>query len=186
MGATHDLQGNNGMSRNTDVAGGKISGWTARITRTARPGRGLLAALLATGIASTSMMAFAHPPGGSDAHHGAGTHASYEQLNVAHLQEIVQHLMNEASPEQKQKMIAIANSAEPELLAMDKLANAARLQKIDLLLQDNVDRVALEQARVDELQAANELATRIDRVLVELAQAMTPEQRAKLKAHVHS
>lgn len=174
------------MSNKTDVESENNAARTAPITRTRRAGRRLLAGLLAVGMATAGMLAVAHP-GGSDAQHGAETHGGgYRQINVVHLRELVHHLMAEASPDQKQKMAAIAHSAEQELLAMDKLANEARLQKIELLLQDEVDRAALEQARVDELQAANELATRIDRVLVDLARAMTPDQRAKLREHVRS
>jgi Spy/CpxP family protein refolding chaperone len=185
MVAAHESSGES-MSKNTDLANEKVAASAARTTRTSRLGRGLLVGMLAAGIATASMMAVAHPPGGNGSHHDAGANGGYAQFNVAHLQEIEQHLTSEASPDQKQKMIAIAHSAEPELAALEKLASEARLRKLDLLLQDNIDRAALEQARVDELQAADELATRIDRVLVDLAQAMTPDQRAKLRAHVHS
>lgn len=143
----------------------------------------LLAGLLAAGIATASVMAFAH--GAGDKHHGASVHGSgYEQIDLAHLRVLVHHVMTDVSPEQKAKIIAIAHSAEPELVAMDKLAKDAHRQKVALLLQDKIDPGAFEQARRDELQAANELSTRIDRVLADLVQIMTVEQRAKLREDV--
>jgi Spy/CpxP family protein refolding chaperone len=156
-------------------------------TRSRRSAPRLVAALLAAGIATISAMAMAHNGGHGDTQHGAGGHGGgYEQMDVAHLRVLVHHLMDEASPDQKSKLIAIAHSAEQELMALEKLASEAHRQKVELLLQDKLDRGALEQARRDEMQAANELSTRIDRVLVDLAQVITPEQRIKLREHARA
>lgn len=175
------------MSDQQTAKCGKIQVGAAPATRSRRWAPRLAALLFAAGIATVSVMAFAHGNGGSDAKHGAGGHGGgYEQFDVAHLRVLVHHLMSEASPDQKSKFVAIAHSAEQELLAMERLAREAHRQKVELLLQDKLDLGALEQARRDELQAANALATRIDRVLADLAQVMTPEQRAKMREHARA
>jgi Spy/CpxP family protein refolding chaperone len=175
------------MSEHKNAENGKTQVGAAPITRSRRTAPRLLAALFAAGIATASMMVFAHGAGDNDAHNGAGTHGGgYEQMDVAHLRVLVHHLMSEASPDQKSKFIAIAHSAEQELVAMEKLASEAHRQKVELLLQDKLDRGALEQARRDEMQAANELSTRIDRVLADLAQVMTPEQRTQMREHARA
>jgi len=156
-------------------------------TRSRRSAPRLVAALLAAGIATVSVMALAHSGGSGNSPHGAGGQGGgYEQMDVAHLRVLVHHLMDEASPEQKTKLIAIAHAAEQELMALEKLASEAHRQKVELLLQDKLDRGALEQARRDEMQAANQLSTRIDRVLADLAQVITPEQRAQLREHARA
>jgi len=173
-------KGTKRMSEIKDAGNGKDQAGNRTPMRSRRLASRLIGALLVAGIATASAAAFAHAGGASDAQHGAG---GYEQMGVAHLRVLVHHLMSESTPEQKTKLVAIAHAAEQELIAMDRLANEAHLQKVELLLQDKLDRGALEQARRDEMQAANELSTRIDRVLVDLAQVLTPDQRAKLREH---
>src|SRR4249919_1307112 len=105
--------------------------------------RWLFAAVLATSLAAVSVVGYA---AGGDAHHGAGMHGdAYAQINVAHLHAIAHQIMDGAPAEQKAKFDALAAVAKPELESLDEQARAAHRETVELLLQDNVDRVAIEQ-----------------------------------------
>lgn len=158
------------MSGKNNAADGRIAG-VASSTRARGHGRWLFAAMFATGLASVSMIAFADDVGSGDAHQGAGTHAgTYVQVDVAHLKAIVHDLMAQASPEQKEKIVAIAHAAKQDLDSMTEQAMTARRQKFGLLLQDTFDRPALERAQASERQAADQISKRIDHVLADLAE----------------
>jgi len=155
-----------------------------------RQRRRLLAAAMATSFAAVSIIAYASGSAGLAAHHDGGSHTAgmhegrYAEIDLAHLHGLVHHLMDRGTAEQKARIIAVVQAAEPELDALNQQAMAARRQKIELLLQDEVDRGALERARANELQVAGQLSGRIDLVLSDLVALMTPEQRAQLRAHV--
>jgi len=147
--------------------------------------RRLLAVLLATGLAAVSIVGYAAGAADSDPHHGTGMHGiTYSQMDLAHLHVLGHHVLDSASPEQKAKIMALADAVKPELEDLNEQAIDAHREKVELLLQDNIDPVALEQARVKEQQLADELSKKIDEALVDLVKLMTPEQRAQLKAHV--
>ena len=170
------------MNGNNDKGNGQAMIATESGSSRKRKGRRLLAALLATSLAAVSMIGYAS---GHDAHDGRGMHGdAYTQVNVTHLHAIVEHVMDRASPEQKTKIDVLVAAAKPELQSLDAQAMAAHRQTVELLLQDNVDRAAVEQAQASEIQAADQLAKRINQALADLAELMTPEQRAQLRAHV--
>lgn len=170
------------MSGNNDKGNAQAMIATESGSSHKRKGRRLLAALLATSLAAVSMIGYAS---GHDAHDGTGMHGdAYTQVNVTHLHAIVQHVMDRASPEQQTKIDVLVAAAKPELQSLDAQAMAAHRQTVELLLQDNVDRAAVEQAQTSEIQAADQLAKRINQALADLAELMTPEQRAQLRAHV--
>lgn len=149
-----------------------------------RIGPRLLAVVLAMGLATASMATCATQVEGTDAHGTGKSGGSYYQIDVAHLRVLVHHVLAKASPEQKEKVVAIARSAEHDLNAMDQAAVAAGRQKFNLLLQDTVNHVAFRQAQINEMQAAAQLSKTIDRVLTEVLEIMTPEQRAALREEV--
>jgi Spy/CpxP family protein refolding chaperone len=134
----------------------------------------LLTGLLATGLVG---VASAHP----ERQVPSGT---YAPMDLPHLHAVYEHLMATVSPEQAASMAAIGKAAHADLQALNQQALAAHRRKVDLLLQDRLDRVALDRARADEIEAADRLAQRIDGLLLNLAELMTPEQRAQLRNHV--
>jgi periplasmic protein CpxP/Spy len=149
-----------------------------------RTNRPLLAVMLATGMAAVTLVGFASGATGMDAHHGQGHHGNaYAQIDLEHLHAIVAHISERASPDQKAKIEALAAASREELMALNEQAVAAHRQKVELLLQDRIDANAFERARLDEMQAADRLAQRIDEALVDLAEILTPEQRAQFRAH---
>ncbi len=155
--------------------------------RGARTHRRLWAAALAVGLAAVSVIGYAAGDSGIDRHHGAALHGdSYSQINVTHLHAIVQHLSERATPEQKARIEALVAAAKPELVSLDRQAVDAHREMVDALLQDKLDPAAVAQAQAREIAANDLLATRIDQALADLAEVMTPEQRAQLRAHVRA
>ena len=172
------------MSTEYDAVNGSKPAITAASSPTPWKRR-LMTVLLATSFAAISAIAYAAGATGADTHHGTGMHGvTYSQMDLAHLHVLGHHVLDNASPEQKTKIMALADTVKPELETLNEQAIDARREKVELLLQDNIDPIALERARVKEQQLANELSRKIDAALVELVKLMTPEQRAKLKAHV--
>lgn len=141
-------------------------------------------ALLAAGLLSASMIGIAagHDPG--TLHQGAGTYMPNSPLDDAHLRHIVHYLFDRSSTAQKTQIANIAHAAKADLLALEQRATQARGRRIQLLLQDTLDRGALERTRVEEIQVTDQRSQRVDRLLIDLAEVLTPQQRAQLNAHV--
>lgn len=146
--------------------------------------RRLLALALAASLATAAPLTFAHGSTEGSRQQGAAMHAGmYAPIDIAHLHAIADHVRETATSDQLGELNELAASARPELEALDKQAAAAHHRKIELLLQDNLDRAALEQARIVEMHAAEELSRRIDRALTDLAQILTVKQRAEFREH---
>lgn len=138
----------------------------------------LKALALAAGLAATSMFAFAHDPAHPD--------PAYRATDLMELHGILSHVKESASPEQLAKLEALAAAQGAELHRLSKQAMSAHQRKIELLLQDNVDRAALGLAQADEILAADALSRQIDQAMMGLAEALTPQQRAEFREHVKS
>jgi Spy/CpxP family protein refolding chaperone len=87
----------------------------------------------------------------------------------------------DATAEQKQKVAAIAKQALADMAPMRERHQAARRQAVELLGAPAIDRSALERLRADELRLAEDASKRLVQSLADIAEALTPEQRAKLK-----
>jgi periplasmic protein CpxP/Spy len=87
----------------------------------------------------------------------------------------------DASAEQKQKVASIAKQALSELRPMREQHRAARKQAIDLLSAPVIDRAALEKVRSDELQLGDNASKRLTTAMADIADVLTPDQRAKLR-----
>ena len=157
---------------------GGIHSVTMRGTRSGP--RSVFAMLLLAGLFATSLagVASGHPEGQAPSN-------AYSQMDLPHLHAVYEHLLVTATPEQAESMAAIGKAAHEDLQAFDQQALAAHRRKIDLLLQDRVDRDALDRARAEEIEASDRLAQRIDDVLLNLAELLTSDQRARLREHVN-
>jgi Spy/CpxP family protein refolding chaperone len=56
----------------------------------------------------------------------------------------------------------------------------ARRSVMDLLAKPNVDRAAIEAIRAQEIQSADAMSKRFVQALADVAEVLTPEQRAQL------
>lgn len=151
-----------------------------------RHGR-VLAALLTAGLLSTSMIGFAASHGTGDAHGAANGHPGPQAaLDDAHLRQLVHHLADIGSVEQKTQFMDIAKAAVADLNGFEQQARQARGRRLQLLLRDTIDRAALERTRQEEMQVVDQRSRRVDRLLIDLAAVLTPQQRAQMSAHVQA
>lgn len=140
--------------------------------------RTTLAATLG-GIAASlaSAGAFAH---GRPHMHGAMDPAQMDER----IERFIGHLAVEvdATPEQRQKLSAIAKGAAHDLAPLRTQSQELRKQGVALFTAAQVDRNAVEQLRVKRMQNADAASRRITQALTEAADVLTPEQRKKAAA----
>lgn len=99
-----------------------------------------------------------------------------------HIERMVKHLAVEidATPEQQQKLAAIAKDAARDLAPLRGQAMETRRQAIELLSAPSIDRGAIEALRAGKIQQADAASQRIARALADAAEVLTPEQRKTL------
>jgi periplasmic protein CpxP/Spy len=84
------------------------------------------------------------------------------------------------TPEQKDRLLAIATSALADLKPLRDQRRQARRAGLDLLAAPVIDRRALEQLRVTQMQAADARSRRMLQAMADAAEVLTPEQRVKV------
>ena len=143
----------------------------------ARFGRGalfLLIALAAGFIGGYASKSFAHD------------RLRSEMMDPAQIDErverMVKHLAVEvdATPEQKDKLSAIAKSAAHDLAPLRGNMKRARQQAIDLMSAEKVDRAAIENLRAEHFALMDATSKRLTQALADAADVLTVEQRKKL------
>ena len=145
----------------------------------ARFGRGLfflLVALAAGFVGGYAGRTFAHGPGS----------LMSEALDPAqmdeHVERMVKHLAVEVdvTPEQKDKLSAIAKSAAHDLAPLRGNMGHVRQQALDLLSAEKVDHAAIESLRSEQLALMESASKRLTQALADAADVLTVEQRKKL------
>jgi periplasmic protein CpxP/Spy len=90
------------------------------------------------------------------------------------------------TPEQKQRLVAIASAAMADLQPLRDQARQARLRSLQLLAAPVIDRSALEQQRLLQIQALDARSRRTVQAMADAAEVLTPEQRAKVAERMQS
>ena len=127
-------------------------------------------------VAAVSYPSFSHDATNPD--------APYHQTDLPELHAIVETVRASAGPEQLAKIDQLVMTAGPELQRLSQRAIVAHRRKVELMLQDVVDRHAFEEAQANELKAAGALSKSIDDALTSLAKTLTPEQRSHFREHI--
>jgi Spy/CpxP family protein refolding chaperone len=89
----------------------------------------------------------------------------------------------DATPEQRSKIAAIAKGALNDLAPLRAKHQEARRATVQLLAAPTIDRAAIERIRVEQLQLAETMSRRMTQALLDAAEVLNPEQRAKLAAN---
>ena len=90
----------------------------------------------------------------------------------------------DASTEQKQKINAIAQKAADDIFALRAKHLEARKQVVDTLAAPTVDRAKLETLRADQMKLAETATKRVTDAAADIADVLTPAQRADLGQRV--
>jgi Spy/CpxP family protein refolding chaperone len=139
-----------------------------------------LAAAL-TGAAATTAISHGPPWGGG--WHGPGFMRG--PLSPAQIEDRVDRRIRhaaielDATPEQLEKLRAIAKGAVKDLLPMREKAQAAHARVTELLTQPKIDRAAIEAFRAEHLGLADAASKRFAQAVTDAAEVLTPEQRQK-------
>jgi hypothetical protein len=120
----------------------------------------------------------------SFSHDASKSNEPYHQTDLTELHAIVETVRETAGPEQLAKIDELVKTAAPELQRLSQNAVVAHRLKVEVMLQDAVDRHAFEGAQAKELQAANALSKSIDDALTKLAETLTAEQRSHFREHI--
>ncbi|MDY0330143.1 MAG: Spy/CpxP family protein refolding chaperone [Thiomonas sp.] len=141
---------------------------------------GMVGAAVVVAVASHAALASAQTPspdapmlrggmGGKMGHYGPGERGIERMLSQV-----------DVSPEQREKMRALQKQswekARPEMEQMRELMQ----QRMKLLAAPQIDRGALEALRDKQMALANQLSRNRTQTQYEMAQILSPEQRAKL------
>ncbi len=86
----------------------------------------------------------------------------------------------DGTPEQKAKLLAIAKAAQADLAPLRAQRMQSRRKGMELLAAPTIDRAALEQLRVAQLQVHDAMGKRMLQAMADSAEVFTPVQRAKL------
>jgi uncharacterized membrane protein len=138
--------------------------------------RGAGSLLFGVFVAAASCRSFSHDATKPD--------APYRQTDLPELHAIVETVRESAGPEQLAKIDHLVTRVGPELQGLSQRAVIAHRLKVELMLQDVVDRHAFEAAQANEFKAADALSKSIDDALTSLAKTLTPEQRAHFREHI--
>lgn len=120
----------------------------------------------------------------SFSHDASKANEPYHQTDLPELHAIVEILRGSAGPDQLAKIDQLVMSAEPQLQRLSQSAILAHRRKVELMLQDVVDRRAFEEAQANELKAGGALSKSIDEALTDLAKTLTAEQRSDFREHI--
>lgn len=157
--------------------------------RTAR--RWLIAAAIAgavaaTGFASASM---AGERGMMGMHgHGMGRGLGHGPVDAAtaskHIDKMVERIVGDGTAQQKARLAEIAKSCYADLQGTHAEFAAAHEKVHQLLMQTAIDRVALEQIRVEQIARMDKISKRMLTAVEDAAEVLTPEQRLRFAEHL--
>jgi protein CpxP len=150
----------------------------------------LVAALLGAGVAHFAPFALGHGwhHRGMWGGHG-GFHHEMSTADVQeHVERMVEHIASHANAtaDQQTKLTAIAKAAAADLQPLHQQLFDAHKKALDLFRQPTIDRAAFETLRAEQISRVDAASKRLSQALEDMADVLTPEQRAKLSDDINS
>ena len=120
------------------------------------------------------------PADGPRTHHGWGR--MDPEARADRMEYMVKRMFSsvQASEEQKTRAGAIVRAALADLRPIQDRLREGRRAAIELLSRPSIDRPAIEAQRVEQLQLHEAASKRMTQALADLAEVLSPEQRAAL------
>lgn len=121
--------------------------------------------------------------------HGKGRHGRrgdghrMERMTEAEMEAKVTRMMKhaaieiDATPEQTEKMTALATAVAKDLMPLRKEMRAVRAQMQSLLTAETIDRDAIEALRAERLAEMDRISETVTVAAADVAEVLTPEQR---------
>ena len=137
-----------------------------------------------TGALTTRAVTQGFGPGwhGRGFMHGNLTPAEVEDRADRFIRHAVIEL--DATPEQQDKLRAIAKAAVKDLLPIREKAKAARERATTLLSQPALDRAIIEAYRAEQMALAEAASKRFAQAIGDVNEVLTPEQRRKIAERI--
>jgi len=116
--------------------------------------------------------------------HMANPHAAIDAS--AHMDRMLKHLYVEidATDAQKAQIEPIVKQAMQDLMPLHSQLHSAHAQALQLLSAPTVDRAALESMRAQNIALVDQASKRVVKLIADVADVLTPEQRKKLAEHL--
>lgn len=150
-------------------------------------GGAAVAALAGLGVAGALSQDFGgrHPmgygEGGAGMHHASYRHGAGFGFGGRGLGRILDRI--DATDEQEDKLEAIMDQLHDDVRPVMRSFRDTREDIADLLGAATVDAAAVEAMRAERIAAVDDVSRKVSAALVQAAEVLTPEQRAKLKEH---
>jgi periplasmic protein CpxP/Spy len=141
----------------------------------------LLGGLIAAGPATAQDRQDGAPGRGGPAHHHGGRHADPE-ARADRMEYMVKRMFSsvKASEEQKTQAGAIVRKAAADVRPLEQQLREGRRAGIELLARPSIDRNAVEAQRARQSALRDQISKRMTQALADLAEVLTPDQRASL------
>jgi len=123
-------------------------------------------------------------------HHGAQMAGASPADAAAHVDQMLQHIYAEtgATPAQQAQIAPLVQATATDLMQLHDQFHTEHAQMLALLTADTIDRAALENARVAQLNVFDQASKELVQLLADTAGVLTPAQRKtlaeKLAAHL--
>lgn len=155
---------------------------TARRTRLGVLAAGMLAAgtLLGLGISYAASVSAGGQFG--PGHHFGSGHGHGPGGMVGRAGYLLDEL--DATPEQRERVEAIVADLQAEMGPWKEAHHGNRAAAMALLTAESLDRQAIEALRVSELALADSVSARLVDAFADVADVLTPEQRAEIAEHL--
>jgi len=129
--------------------------------------------------------------GGGWGHHKRGHHGSrFANMSDAEIEtfiaRMVKHLAIEidATQDQTSQITVIATSLVKEIRPIRQSMKAARKEAHEILLNDTIDREALEKLRAGRLAEVDQVSRKVTNALADVAEILSPAQRQKMEKRI--
>lgn len=115
-----------------------------------------------------------------------GRHGGWEQMDPEVMNKRIEAMVAfrladvDASNEQKARITAIMKGAANDLSSLRGQGRELRRRSMELLTAATIDRAQLEALRVQQSQLRETVSRRMLQALADVAEVLTPEQRAKI------
>ncbi len=103
---------------------------------------------------------------------GRGDPAAMAERRVDHLIKLVN-----GTPEQKAKLLALAQAAMADMKPLRERLSGARKRGIELLAAASIDRGAIDKLRGEQIQLMDGISRRMSAHMMDAAEVLTPAQR---------
>lgn len=114
----------------------------------------------------------------------AGPHSAIDAS--AHVERMLKHMYVEidATDAQKAQIEPLVRQAMQDLMPMHEQLHKAHAAALQMLTAPTIDRAALEAARAQNMQLADQASKRLVQLIADVGDQLTPPQRQKLADHL--